>query len=137
LEENYKAIHAENYSLREYIIRLQSRLIESQGEFPQPPPNINLSHSSTHPHPQQRQHESLEHMQRQHDGAPVAPMGQIGNTIQASRTIAAAGLKHSGDESQQYNQQPETKRFKEDDANDENLIRSQLTADGLPPPGPL
>ncbi|PQE22870.1 bZip transcription factor protein [Rutstroemia sp. NJR-2017a BBW] len=137
LEENYKAIHAENYSLREYIIRLQSRLIESQGEFPQPPPNINLSHSSTHPHPQQRQHESLEHMQRQHDGAPVAPMGQIGNTIQASRTIAAAGLKHSGEESQQYNQQPETKRFKEDDANDENLIRSQLTADGLPPPVPL
>ncbi|KAI9645279.1 hypothetical protein NHQ30_006014 [Ciborinia camelliae] len=148
LEDNYKAIHAENYSLREYIIRLQSRLIESQGEFPQPPPNINLSHSSSHPHPQQpqqRQMESLDHMQR-HEApiAPMAPMAPMGSLQPAAaRTLAAAGLKHPGEEQQVQQQQqsyhphPEAKRFKEDDVNDENLIRSQLAsgqlnADGLP-----
>ena len=44
LNENYKAIQAENYQLRDYIINLQSRLIESQGDFPQPPPNIDGLH---------------------------------------------------------------------------------------------
>jgi hypothetical protein len=37
LNENFKALQAENYQLRDYIINLQSRLIESQGEYPQPP----------------------------------------------------------------------------------------------------
>ncbi|KAI9721015.1 MAG: hypothetical protein M1812_002494 [Candelaria pacifica] len=43
LNENYKAVQAENYQLRDYIINLQSRLIESQGEYPQPPSNIALA----------------------------------------------------------------------------------------------
>ncbi|KAF7918446.1 uncharacterized protein EAE98_009689 [Botrytis deweyae] len=153
LEDNYKAIHAENYSLREYIIRLQSRLIESQGEFPQPPPHINLSHPSQHPHPpppQQRQMEPIDHMQR-HEApiAPMAPMGALQPS--AARTLAAASLKHPSEEQQghqQQQQQPqqpqqaypphqENKRFKDDDSNDENLIRSQLAGgqianDGLP-----
>ncbi|KAI9802954.1 MAG: hypothetical protein M1825_002185 [Sarcosagium campestre] len=42
LEDNCKAMQAENYQLRDYIINLQSRLIESQGEIPQPPSNIDL-----------------------------------------------------------------------------------------------
>ncbi|KAI9736347.1 MAG: hypothetical protein M1834_001233 [Cirrosporium novae-zelandiae] len=37
LSENFKTLQAENYQLRDYIINLQSRLIESQGEVPQPP----------------------------------------------------------------------------------------------------
>ncbi|KAI9731084.1 MAG: hypothetical protein M1818_007941 [Claussenomyces sp. TS43310] len=44
LEDSYKAIQTENYSLREYIIHLQSRLIEDHGEYPQPPANISLNH---------------------------------------------------------------------------------------------
>lgn len=43
LSENYKAIQAENYQLREYIISLQSRLIDSQNEVPELPSNIDLS----------------------------------------------------------------------------------------------
>ena len=35
-------MQAENYQLRDYIINLQSRLIESQGDFPPAPSNINL-----------------------------------------------------------------------------------------------
>jgi hypothetical protein len=148
LEDNYKAIQAENYSLREYIIHLQSRLIESQGEYPQPPPNVNL----THPHARHDQH--MDHMQR-HEGAPVAPMGQMGQSqmsqgqisqgqmsqahqLQASaaRTLAAAGL-NSGKHHPQDDHGYDHKRFKDNssvDAAADDLIRSQLTggANGMP-----
>jgi hypothetical protein len=43
LNENYKAVQAENYQLRDYIINLQSRLIESHGSYPEPPIEINLN----------------------------------------------------------------------------------------------
>jgi hypothetical protein len=43
MEQSYKTMQSENYALREYVIHLQSRLLDAQGEFPQPPPNINLS----------------------------------------------------------------------------------------------
>lgn len=33
----------ENYQLREYVINLQSRLLEAQGEVPELPPNIDLT----------------------------------------------------------------------------------------------
>jgi hypothetical protein len=131
LEDNYKAIQAENYSLREYIIHLQSRLIESQGEYPQPPPNVNLNH------PHSRQHEHMDHIQR-HEGTPVAPMAPM-SQLQASaaRTLAAAGL-NSGKHPQDDHGYGDHKRYKdsaiEDSAAADDLIRSQLTggADGLP-----
>ncbi|KAH1434449.1 hypothetical protein KXV74_003323 [Aspergillus fumigatus] len=41
--EAIKALQAENYQLREYIINLQSRLLDSQGEVPELPGNIDLS----------------------------------------------------------------------------------------------
>jgi hypothetical protein len=125
LEDNYKAIQAENYSLREYIIHLQSRLIESQGEYPQPPPNVNL----THPHARHEQH--MDHMQR-HEGAPVAPMAPMSQAHQlqasAARTLAAAGL-NSGKHAQDDHGYEQHKRFKdnsnEDSAAADDLIRSQ------------
>jgi len=46
LHESFKAIQQENYQLREYIINLQSRLIESQGDVPPLPSNINLQDPS-------------------------------------------------------------------------------------------
>jgi hypothetical protein len=126
LEENFKSVQSENYSLREYIIHLQSRLIESQGEYPQPPPNVNLSH----PHGPSRGH----------DGAPVAAMaGMNALNANAARNIAAASLnssaKHGHEEPQHYDH----KRYKDaatDEAADEEIIRSQLqaSADGLPAP---
>lgn len=129
LEDSYKAIQAENYSLREYIIHLQSRLIESQGEYPDPPSNVNLSL----PHGRQQQH--MDHLQR-HDGGPVAPMAPMSQAHQlqasAARTLAAAGLnsaKHSQDE-HEYDH----KRFKENPSDESNaadeLIRTQLAGGG-------
>lgn len=63
LSDSFKALQAENYQLRDYIISLQGRLIESQGEVPQPPSNIDIS-PQRHPGPSV-----------QHNPAPTAPMG--------------------------------------------------------------
>jgi len=124
LEDNFKAIQAENYSLREYIIHLQSRLIESQGDYPQPPPNVNL----THPH---ARHEHVDHLQRR-DGAPVAPMAPMNQQLQASaaRSLAAAGLQSAkhGPEEHSYDHAKRYKESADDTAADEEIIRSQLQA---------
>lgn len=48
LEQNYKALQNENYQLREYILNLQSRLLENQSDFPPAPSHINL-HAVPHP----------------------------------------------------------------------------------------
>ncbi|KAL8672119.1 MAG: hypothetical protein Q9168_003393 [Polycauliona sp. 1 TL-2023] len=63
LSESFKNLEAENYQLRDYIINLQSRLIESHGEFPQPPSNIEIRLQSSSA--------SLS----QSVPAPTAPMG--------------------------------------------------------------
>lgn len=47
MSENYKAMQSENYQLREYIINLQSRLLDTQGEVPEVPGNIDLSQPRT------------------------------------------------------------------------------------------
>ncbi|CAM1511349.1 Fc.00g088620.m01.CDS01 [Cosmosporella sp. VM-42] len=46
MEQSFKSMQSENYVLREYVVQLQSRLLDTQGEFPQPPPNVNLSQQS-------------------------------------------------------------------------------------------
>ncbi|KAH7145792.1 hypothetical protein B0J13DRAFT_327708 [Dactylonectria estremocensis] len=43
MEQSFKSMQSENYALREYVIHLQSQLLDVQGEFPPPPPNVNLS----------------------------------------------------------------------------------------------
>lgn len=43
MENQFKMLQSENYSLREYVLHLQSRLVDAQIEPPQPPPNINLN----------------------------------------------------------------------------------------------
>lgn len=43
MSENYRTLQAENFQLREYVINLQSRLLDSQGEVPDLPGNIDLS----------------------------------------------------------------------------------------------
>ena len=104
LDRGYKAIQAENYQLRDYIINLQSRLIESQGEFPQPPSNIDLHN----PRP--------EAMEVQMTGpavtVPTAPMGpgtvatteaapNADNRLQASAAQAQAVAAAAADDAKQ------------------------------------
>lgn len=45
MEQNYRALQNENYQLREYILNLQSRLLETQSDFPPAPSHVNLSSS--------------------------------------------------------------------------------------------
>ena len=63
----YKSLQNENYALREYILHLQSRLIEVQVDYPQPPPSINLAT----PHAQQQ----LQQQQQQPPPPPPVPQG--------------------------------------------------------------
>ena len=107
--------------MREYIIHLQSRLIETQGDLPPPPANVNLAHPGT----------------ARHDGAAaaMAPMTQL--QASAARGLAAASL---GKEEQHYEQkqqqlQQQQQRYKsgpaEESTTDEDVIRAQLQA-GVP-----
>ncbi|KAI9820351.1 MAG: hypothetical protein M1827_005973 [Pycnora praestabilis] len=103
LNDNYKATLAENYQLRDYIINLQSRLIESQGEYPQPPSNIELNH----PRPVDSSHQVA---------APTAPMGpSAASQLQASAAQAVADLgngKHQHEEAAYLDNELPSKRFK-------------------------
>ncbi|KAL8694653.1 MAG: hypothetical protein Q9218_000748 [Villophora microphyllina] len=90
LSENFKSLQAENYQLRDYIINLQSRLLESQGEFPQPPSNIDI-HSP-------RQSDATR--PREHLGAPTATMASSAvRELQASaaQVIDLNSGKHEDD----------------------------------------
>ncbi|RYP35616.1 hypothetical protein DL767_003728 [Monosporascus sp. MG133] len=44
MEQHFKVIQNDNYALREYVIQLQSRLLDLRQDLPPAPPNINLSH---------------------------------------------------------------------------------------------
>ncbi|EEP77951.1 predicted protein [Uncinocarpus reesii 1704] len=72
MSENYKALQAENYQLREYIIGLQSRLIDSQNDVPELPPNIDL----TQPRP---------------DTTAMQAAGTVGGPGPAAQLAAASG----------------------------------------------
>ncbi|EWY96225.1 hypothetical protein FOQG_15851 [Fusarium oxysporum f. sp. raphani 54005] len=43
MEQSFKAMQAEHYALREYVVHLQTRLLETSGDYPPPPPNVNLA----------------------------------------------------------------------------------------------
>ena len=45
MEVNFRAMQNENYQLREYILNLQSRLLETQSDYPPAPAHINLATS--------------------------------------------------------------------------------------------
>ena len=42
MDTNYRVLQAENTQLREYILNLQGRLLETQGDVPPPPSHVNL-----------------------------------------------------------------------------------------------
>ncbi|KAI1128132.1 hypothetical protein F5Y10DRAFT_265451 [Nemania abortiva] len=126
MEHSYKLVQNDNYALREYIIQLQSRLLDLQQELPQPPPNVNIAppgQSSTARQP--------------HNGAPVepAPNATSAGTL-ADVAAAVAGLSREPIAEGGYAKSA----FKSENGgashpNDE--IRRQLQTDTLPPPSSL
>lgn len=75
METAYKITQSENYALREYIIHLQSRLLDAKAELPQPPANLNLASPGMPPiiglgpspavMAQQRHEQELQHQEQQ------------------------------------------------------------------------
>ncbi|CAL8581432.1 hypothetical protein XPA_007123 [Xanthoria parietina] len=110
LSESFKNLQAENYQLRDYIISLQSRLIESHGEFPQPPSNIEITLQSSGA--------SLS----QSVPAPTAPMGSSTMSqlrASAAQVIDLSNTKHDiGDDTDStlHGASPVTKRARIDTA---------------------
>jgi len=104
LNENFKAVQAENYQLRDYIITLQSRLLESPGEFPQPPSNINIQNPRVSAHPPSEQ-----------GRAPTAPMTTLQDELQASAAQAVAEHKHRSDDASYTHASGPNKRVRLDD----------------------
>ncbi|KAI0470269.1 hypothetical protein F4859DRAFT_126514 [Xylaria cf. heliscus] len=128
MEHTYKAIQNDNYALREYVIQLQSRLLDLQVELPQPPPNVNIAP----PNP------SSTAARQPHSNAPVdaGPNTTSAGTL-ADVAAAVAGLRA---------REPITEgmyaksTFKSENAgpshpNDDN--RRQHPPDGLPPPASM
>ncbi|KAL9130240.1 MAG: hypothetical protein Q9217_001533 [Psora testacea] len=92
LNESYKAIQAENYTLREYIISLQGRLLEAQGEYPPPPAHIDLqSHRNNlaENNAPAQANPSTGH-EEGNGRAPTATMSFATNELQVSATQAMA-----------------------------------------------
>ena len=74
--ELYKTLQAENYQLRDYIINLQSRLLETQGEIPPAPAGVDLSRRpdgviAQHPHQAQAQPQQQQSPQQQQLGGAL------------------------------------------------------------------
>ncbi|KAB2575958.1 putative transcription factor kapC [Lasiodiplodia theobromae] len=116
MAEQFRAIQAENNTLRDYVISLQARLIESQGSYPEPPGNIDLSRphteipppvqamqspqppqssgASQHSQQQQSQQQHQQHQQphqHQQQPAPTAPMSaSAAQQLQQAAAQAAA-----------------------------------------------
>ena len=120
-------IQAENYQLRDYIISLQSRLLDTQGEFPQPPSNIEI--------PQPGSSSSHEHSAANTavvSSAPSAPTASMGSSaisqMQAAAAQAVADLgkaKHQREESSYLTRSPITKRPRMAEGTD---VRSALAS---------
>ncbi|KAM4056747.1 bZIP transcription factor [Hirsutella rhossiliensis] len=114
MEQTFKAMQSENYALREYVIHLQSRLLDLQGEFPQPPPNINLSQPTAPPPPV--------------TGPEQAPSGPgVGTPLEAVAQ-AVAGL--AAQEQITENQQAYPNRGEEDTRTADEINRQLQSEEG-------
>ncbi|KAI8158612.1 putative transcription factor kapC [Colletotrichum sp. SAR 10_70] len=123
MEQSYKAMQSENYALREYVIHLQSRLLDAQGEIPQPPPNVNLAQPPMPP------------ASAATSAPEVAPSNPAAGTPLEAVAQAVAGL--AAQEQLAGRQQFEKAFSPEQQGKDETRregeeIDSQLQQDGLP-----
>ena len=119
LNDNFKAVQAENYQLRDYIINLQSRLLESQGEFPPPPSNVDGLHPGKPQHPSPVQ-----------SGKPVAPVpaGEMTaiNQLRASAEQAASDAEMRDRRDGLYNTEPARSKRARIGSHDMNAAQEAL-----------
>lgn len=103
--ELYKTLQNENYQLRDYIINLQSRLLEIQGEVPPAPAGVDLSRHGEAPNANMGQAPAQPQQEQQVQPQPSAATSsnnnngglsdrQIGELQMAAQAAAAA--QHGG-----------------------------------------
>lgn len=113
MEKAFKGLQSENYSLRDYVLTLQGRLLESTGDFPQPPPNVNINQSNPQQPPEHGIPETqAERPQEQPPPPPPPPQQQhqheqpqakwgaspLEAVARAVADLAAEGEHHQGDQ---------------------------------------
>lgn len=69
MEEDFKVLQQENYQLREYILSLQSRILETSNELPPPPAQVNLHEPGSQPQQEPQSAPAVQHQQQQHPTA--------------------------------------------------------------------
>lgn len=96
LAASYETIQKENFSLRQYVITLQAKILESHTELPPPPESIDLSR----PPPTVETHT--------HTHAQAPPMGSESVEVQLQAAAEAVRAAEANDARQSYQpQQPQ------------------------------
>lgn len=130
MENNYKLIQSENYALREYVLHLQSRLVDAQIEPPQPPPNINLAVASGATGPNAH---GLPPSGSGHDGAPPAePIPNTGSATGAATLDAVAQAVQSLSRSESSFKVDADSQAAEDARTAEEISRQLSQAEPVP-----
>ncbi|KAF3056031.1 putative transcription factor kapC [Daldinia childiae] len=128
MEHSFKAIQNDNYALREYVIQLQSRLLDLQVELPQPPPNVNIGPPATASTSARGAH------------ATTAPEPGPNNTnagTLADVAAAVAGLRAREPSADGLYTKPAYKSESTEDSQTAEEIRRQLQQEGGPAPSSL
>lgn len=117
LSENFKAVQSENYQLRDYIINLQSRLLESSHEVPPPPSNVDglqpgKAHQPQHATLQQPQIPAVNTQQQGHTLPRIAEMGSAGSTPPHDQQAVHPSHNRSPNLSDSYGFEQAAKRAK-------------------------
>ena len=132
----YKTLQTENYQLRDYIINLQSRLLETQGEIPPAPAGVDLSRSHNDPPAQPNQAQA----------APQPPQQQQPAEVHQHHNPAATGglserqigeLQMAAQAANAAHQQPSLNNGKHpsEDASFEAYADKRQKVDESPAPG--
>ena len=73
MEQSFRALQNENYQLREYILTLQSRLLENQSDIPPAPSQVNVSAGARRPTRDADSSSAVEQQLRREMQGPAAP----------------------------------------------------------------
>lgn len=137
MEKANHALQSENYSLRQYVIALQSRLLDAHGEYPQPPPGLVLTPTI----PQQHNAPPAPGPAPTNPESAPAPMSAAPGAGTSLEVVAqaVAGLRneqqHLQDPHSQYPNRalkPEQQRTEEEARTDEEIGRQLQTEGALP-----
>lgn len=120
---------AENQSLREYVIHLQSRLLDLSVEPPLPPPGVNLGQ----PHAYAQSAHATVNLQAPQEPEQVpGPVPNTGSASTQSLDAVAQAVQNLSRSEGMTDRPYKTDQPNTDDRTDEELTRQLQQVDGLP-----